>query len=380
MKILHISSYYIGSKLYKNLFAKLADRGMDQVVFVPVRKVEHQGVNALSKDYTTVEYHYPNIIKKYHKVLYFRKIKKQHRVLEEKVALEDIGIMHAHTIFSDGGTAYRIHQQYGIPYVVSVRGTDIHHFYKKGIHLRPFMYRVLKEAKTVIFLSPAYKKYLLSRLPEKIRDEVGEKSVVIPNGIEEHWMVHPPAPKTLSKTGGAWIFIGLLNERKNVKSILEALARFHREGKPMKLHLIGTGPEEEDLKKRCRELDISNFVEFHGFIDDPEKIREMMAKSSLFIMPSHRETFGLVYGEALSQGLPVIYTRGQGFDGFFEEGEVGYPVNSRDVDSIVEGVRNVLQHYGKLTEKAAEKAEVFSWDRVADRITSIYGKEAGLRE
>jgi len=47
-------------------------------------------------------------------------------------------------------------------------------------------------------------------------------------------------------------------------------------------------------------------------------------------MPSITETFGLVYAEALSQGLPVLYTRGQGFDRQFEEGEVGYAVDCFD--------------------------------------------------
>lgn len=40
-------------------------------------------------------------------------------------------------------------------------------------------------------------------------------------------------------------------------------------------------------------------------------------------MPSHKETFGLVYAEAMSQGLPIIYTKNQGFDGQFPDGYVG---------------------------------------------------------
>ena len=41
-------------------------------------------------------------------------------------------------------------------------------------------------------------------------------------------------------------------------------------------------------------------------------------------MPSITETFGLVYGEALSQGLLIIYTKGQGFDGQIKEKLAGY--------------------------------------------------------
>ena len=56
-------------------------------------------------------------------------------------------------------------------------------------------------------------------------------------------------------------------------------------------------------------------------------------------MPSFPETFGLVYVEAMSQGLPIIYTKGQGIDGYFEDGKVGYPVNTKDSNDIVKKLR-----------------------------------------
>ena len=77
-----------------------------------------------------------------------------------------------------------------------------------------------------------------------------------------------------------------------------------------------------DIKIRINELN-ENFIKY--FIE-----------SDIFVMPSRYETFGLVYVEALSQGLPVIYTRGQGFDGQIPDGEVGYSVKCNDVNEIAE--------------------------------------------
>ena len=51
----------------------------------------------------------------------------------------------------------------------------------------------------------------------------------------------------------------------------------------------------------------------------------------IFVMPSLTETFGIVFIEALSQGLPLIYTKGQGIDGYFPQGFVGYAYNPLDV-------------------------------------------------
>ena len=61
-------------------------------------------------------------------------------------------------------------------------------------------------------------------------------------------------------------------------------------------------------------------------------------------MPSYTESFGLVYAEAMSQKLPVIYSKGQGFDGQFEEGLVGYHVSPYDVKDIANGILKALEN------------------------------------
>ena len=69
-------------------------------------------------------------------------------------------------------------------------------------------------------------------------------------------------------------------------------------------------------------------------------------------MPSKTETFGLVYAEAMSQGLPVIYTRGQGFDGQFEEGEVGYSVDCKDKKEISMKIIDIINNYDVISRNA----------------------------
>ena len=55
-------------------------------------------------------------------------------------------------------------------------------------------------------------------------------------------------------------------------------------------------------------------------------------------MLSIMETFGLVYAEAMSQGLPIIYTKGQGFDEQFDEGKVGYHADCFNIEEIVKRI------------------------------------------
>jgi|GEM_PF-130494 len=419
MKLLHICSYYIGNKLYKNLVRELSEKGIEQEVFVPVREKNLQGVNALKKEeYPSVHYYYTNIIKKHHRYFYFQKIRTQQKVLENEIFKnpekstdknKKVDLIHAHTIFTDGGTAYRIHKKYGTPYIVSVRGTDINRFYKKGIHLRPFMYKILKEAKAVVFISHAYKNYLLSMLPKKVVEELKAKAVVIPNGIESHWLedveesaalkpqpehenVEREKAKKLqsekakklqledqsyelgdsNKPEATWLYIGALNENKNVGSLLEALSRLKQRGRNMHLKIIGSGPLEEELKTRVKALNIEENVTFHGYIAEPEKIRTVMKESDLFVMASFRETFGLVYVEAMSQGLPILYSKDRGFDGFYEEGEVGYSVDPEDPKTIEEGVEKILKNYETLKNNGIKYAKDFNWQAVAEKMCKIY--------
>ena len=97
-----------------------------------------------------------------------------------------------------------------------------------------------------------------------------------------------------------------------------------------------------------------------------------MRQSDIFIMPSHTETFGLVYAEAMSQGLPVLYTKGQGFDGHFPDGTVGYAVNDHDPTDVAEKIKEAVAHYDVLARNAYESSIRFSWDTIADRYKGLY--------
>ena len=89
-------------------------------------------------------------------------------------------------------------------------------------------------------------------------------------------------------------------------------------------------------------------------------------------MPSIHETFGLVYAEAMSQGLPVIYTRGQGFDGQFNEGEVGYSVEASDSKEIAEKILEIVDNYGEISRMSRESCKMFNWNIIAENYNALY--------
>lgn len=103
-----------------------------------------------------------------------------------------------------------------------------------------------------------------------------------------------------------------------------------------------------------------------------EELAAVYEEKDMFIMVSKCESFGLVYAEAMSQGLPVIYSKGQGFDGQFPEGTVGYGVPSTEPQEILHAVEEILQEYEAMSLRCVENSKVFQWETFVSRYYEIY--------
>jgi glycosyltransferase involved in cell wall biosynthesis len=98
------------------------------------------------------------------------------------------------------------------------------------------------------------------------------------------------------------------------------------------------------------------------------------SKADIFVLPSIHETFGLVYAEALSQGLPIVYTAGEGFDGFYKNGEIGYGIDALDIEDIADGIESVINNYAYLAQNVTKLSlnDSFEWNHIAKRYLEIY--------
>lgn len=91
-------------------------------------------------------------------------------------------------------------------------------------------------------------------------------------------------------------------------------------------------------------------------------------------MVSKPETFGLVYVEALSQHLPIIYAKGQGFDGFYPDGYVGYPAEAGSSVDIADKIEQLMKNYAAI-ERNVELLNLdkdFSWGNIAQKYLTIH--------
>ena len=113
-------------------------------------------------------------------------------------------------------------------------------------------------------------------------------------------------------------------------------------------------------------------INFLGPIYDKEELIRILREHSLFVMASIHETFGLVYVEALSQNLPLVYTRGQGVDGMFDA-SMGIAVDPLDVDSIKNAIKTILKKSKSYSNKNIH-FEDFRWINIAKHYLNLYSE------
>lgn len=272
---------------------------------------------------------------------------------------------HAHTLFTAGYVAYQEYVKNNIPYIVTVRNVDINHFFKKRIFLRRLGHKILNNASVLVFLSNTAKKQVLDMFDNK--EEISKKAIVITNGIDSFWIQRRKKHQRIGALHDIKaIYYGDINSNKNIISTVKALEILKQEGFSVDFTVVGKLKEKKLLKYLERE-----FVHLHEYMDK-EVLIEVIRKNDIFIMPSYSETFGLAYLEAMSQGLPVIYSKGQGFDGLFNNGTIGFAVNPNIPESIAEAIKKIDENYNYISNNAFQAVTKFNWENIAADIKKIY--------
>lgn len=378
LQVLHINSNYLTSKLHENLLEHLESAHIHNTVYMPIKEETRENFLYESK----YEVYHPIAFQNIDKFIFTYKQRKIYQKLHQIIDPKQYDIIHAHTLFTDGNVAYRLNKEYGIPYIVAVRGfTDIDGFFNKRINLRRRGQQILKHASQIIFLSETNREELLNDYikNESFKEEIMQKSKIIPNGIDTEYFENRGEPKKLDRSQPVkFIQVGQVRERKNGLGSVKAIKDFM--GKTgMKAELLFVGKiVEESYAERIKE-EGQGIVSYQPPVGVEDLIK-IYRKNDIFIMPSFSETFGLVYPEAMSQGLPVLYTKGQGFDGQYEDGQVGYPVRADDPQDIAEKIQWIIKNYEDLSVNALEAYDKFNWEILSKNYVKLYSKLAGANE
>lgn len=358
--ILNINSYY-RNPMYKDLCDCLIRKNVDlRVYFFSCTTQDISGLD----DYVDFKRNHNKI----DRFLYFPKHRKVFSDFTNLYANKNYHIAHAHSLFSNGLISYLNFRNNGVPYIVAVRNTDMNVFFRYILILRRLGIRILTNAANIVFISECYKREIANYIPSTFRNQILNKSIVIPNGINEFWHRNEASCKAPPQNNRIRILcVGDINSNKNQILTAKACSVLIKRGYKVSYTVVGAVKSENVLKK----LSSYPFVTVCAR-QCKEELIEHYRQSDVFVMPSKKETFGLVYAEAMSQGVPVIYTKGQGFDGQYPEGIVGYPVSCGDEIEIANRVEAILSDYERISRNCIKHSREFDWNYIADKYLDIY--------
>lgn len=367
MIVLHICNDYSGSKVHANLYQALETLGIEQIVYCPVRDSFLIGKNKFASN--SVFFIYSFCIKHWYKYFYYYKTRRLYQDLKNHVDLSRIDIIHATTLFSDGSLAYNAFKEYGIPYIVAIRNTDLNPYISSLWHTHVRGRKILLNASKIIFISASLRQtFLQTKFSKLICPAIISKVIIQTNGIDDYWIKNVSYNK---HSGHVVLYVGQFFQRKNLCRLIKAVGEVRKENgyEDTRLIVVGGGHDKSKAAEKCIKNN-SAFVNYYGRIDDRPKICKIMSSCSVFAMPSTQETFGLVYIEALSQNLPVIFSKGQGIDGLFDD-NVGIAVNPFSIDEIKSAILLILSHQDQYNNHHI-CFEDFNWNAIAKRYKVLY--------
>lgn len=376
ISVMHICSDYSKQRLYERLLRAVAAEGLQQFMYVPVRTAAELDVGRID-DVASIGFRYKHLLRPYHRVLFRTKVRKVRRDIMAHTPVAQCDLVHAHFLYSDGAVALQLKRRLGKPFIVAVRNTDLNSFMRYRPDLVGVRDAILREASHVVFLSPAYRTAFVRRLSSRVGTLVEDKAITVPNGLDDDWLQHTPTdPASVDEQALRLLYVGDFTPNKNIAGIVDAL-EILRARSGATLTVVGGGGAQGDASSRLLDAHRNRGVTYLGRITEPARLRAIYREHDVLVMPSFRETFGVAYVEALSQGVPVVHSKGQGVDGYFEPGTVAEGVDPANPASIAAGIRAVADRLPAVRDDCLREARRFSWARIAQHYVSTYRTMVG---
>ena len=202
--------------------------------------------------------------------------------------------------------------------------------------------------------------------------KVKPKCVYIPNSI-----VSIPK-KTSSLQNNNIISVGRLSSEKGFIDLIDIFKLVHDRCPGVKLNIIGDGNEKQKIEKKISEYHLNEYIKLHGF-QNSEYIASKLLDSSVYVMTSFTESFGLVIIEASSFGLPcVAFDSAKGVSEIIKDNWDGYLISNRDKEKMAKRIINLINDKNRriiMGNNAHKKSKDYLASNIKDKWIEIFEKK-----
>jgi glycosyltransferase involved in cell wall biosynthesis len=276
-------------------------------------------------------------------------------------------IIHSHVVLPAGWVGARLGRALGVP-VVLTEHTGPFSLHLSSNSRRALVIEALRSCAKVIAVSP----FLANQIQEVGAsvpiDIVGN---VIPTRFFS--LAEGQATVTSDEAPLRLFSASLLTKDKGYEYLLSAARMLTDSGfTRFELHIGGDGPDMRRLKALIRHYRLQDSCRMLGMLKR-EEVRDWMQRCDIFVLPSPAETFGVVIGEAMACGKPVVATHCGGAD-FQVTPETGVLVRPRDADALADGIRKLAAKHSKHSPATIRNAVVARFGEAAflESITRRY--------
>ena len=189
-----------------------------------------------------------------------------------------------------------------------------------------------------------------------------KKNKILMNPPGVNFNVFHPDGKTQNPT---LVYFGGMRKYKRPEESLFLLKNFQGRMKHVELVIIGSGPEEPNLRKLALELNLRDYVIFKGRVSETE-LSNIVASSWLNVHTSVTEGWGLSILEASAAGTPTVAYDVPGVKDVIEDGKNGIKVTDGSRKSLAEAAFTILTDPEKWWASSVKVAQKYSWDKTSE--------------
>ena len=294
------------------------------------------------------------------------------------VKAHKIDVLHVHYAIPHAYAAYMSKMMLkdvgiSLPIVTTLHGTDItlvgsHPFYRSAVTFS------INNSDYVTSVSKSLKDDTESLF------DINKSIDVIPNFIDvkKHAHLDRPCHRESVAENKEKVITHISNFRplKRVKDVVKVFEIVQRDI-PSKLLMVGEGPERIKAQRYVKKHNLSDKVLFLG---KSNEINELLCYSDIFLLPSEKESFGLVALEAMIHKVPVISSNAGGLSEVNINGESGYLSTVGDVKEMAKNAIKILKdenEFKRLKEGAFRRAKTFDISNIIPKYELIYKKALG---
>jgi glycosyltransferase involved in cell wall biosynthesis len=266
-----------------------------------------------------------------------------------------VDIVHAHKLTIEGIAGRRVADAMRIPFVCSVQADTDVKIVGARPDLRPCFRRIWQTADYVVPFSP--------RGYDEMSIKLGERNgrITLLPCITHQDSLLPANPVYNSHFISIFHFSSYI--RKNAKGLVRAVELASREHPDIKLDIFGSGlPAEVDaMRALLTTADLKQRIQLRGPLrhrDVQRRIQEYVA----FVMPTRRDTYGMVFAESLLAGVPILQSKGWGIHGLQSDTDVGYSCDANSIDDIKQGLLYLLKNEAPLKQAIAKRQHAGKFD------------------